>query len=270
MSEYNIQMNKYNALNANYDQLYPQPMKHASTHAKDGNDSITPSMIGTYNKTEIDTALQNKAPAGYGLGATSKFLTSADDVNDIWQSGWYRYDSGDIPQNGITLSNLHVMRVDGYSSGVFVQTVYGLTDSTSYQICSVARRFRYDTKITPWEYENPPMILGKEYRTTERWKGKPVYTIAFDFGELPKASTKIKYAPVVKNVDEIIGCGGCGAGYSLPNFYPESSYNSFSIYDIKLSAGLSSNGGIACIIGTGKNFSPEKATVWVKYTKTTD
>ena len=63
MSEYNIQMNKYNALNANYDQLYPQPMKHASTHAKNGSDPITPSMIGTYNKTEIDTALQNKADA---------------------------------------------------------------------------------------------------------------------------------------------------------------------------------------------------------------
>ena len=46
MSEYNIQMNKYNALNANYDQLYPQPMKHASTHAKDGDDPITPSSIG--------------------------------------------------------------------------------------------------------------------------------------------------------------------------------------------------------------------------------
>ena len=46
MSEYNIQMNKYNALNAEYDQLYPKPMKHASTHAKDGSDPITPSSIG--------------------------------------------------------------------------------------------------------------------------------------------------------------------------------------------------------------------------------
>ena len=46
MSEYNIQMNKYNAINANYDQLYPQPMKHASTHAKNGSDPITPSSIG--------------------------------------------------------------------------------------------------------------------------------------------------------------------------------------------------------------------------------
>ncbi len=69
MSEYNIQMNKYNAINAGYDQLYPQPMKHANTHAKDGNDPITPSMIGTYTKTEIDTALQNKIDASAGAGA---------------------------------------------------------------------------------------------------------------------------------------------------------------------------------------------------------
>jgi hypothetical protein len=27
----------------------------------------------------------------------------------------------------------------------------------------------------PWEYENPPMLLGVEYRTTERFMGKPVY-----------------------------------------------------------------------------------------------
>ena len=60
MSEYNIQMNKYNALNAGYDQLYPQPMKHANTHAKDGSDPITPADIGAYTKGETDTLLANK------------------------------------------------------------------------------------------------------------------------------------------------------------------------------------------------------------------
>ena len=60
MSEYNIQMNKYNALNAGYDQLYPNPMKHANTHAKDGSDPITPASIGAYTKGETDTLLVNK------------------------------------------------------------------------------------------------------------------------------------------------------------------------------------------------------------------
>ena len=45
MSEYNIQMNKYNALNAEYDQLYP------ATKIK--------------NVDGLDTALQNKADASH-------------------------------------------------------------------------------------------------------------------------------------------------------------------------------------------------------------
>ena len=49
MSEYNIQMNKYNALNAEYDQLYP------ATKIK--------------NVNGLDTALQNKIDASSGAGA---------------------------------------------------------------------------------------------------------------------------------------------------------------------------------------------------------
>ena len=45
MSEYNIQMNKYNALNAEYDQLYPV----TKIEDVDG----------------LDTALQNKASIDY-------------------------------------------------------------------------------------------------------------------------------------------------------------------------------------------------------------
>ena len=60
MSEYNIQMNKYNALNTEYDQLYPQPMKHANTHAKDGSDPITSADIGAYSKIETDSLLSSK------------------------------------------------------------------------------------------------------------------------------------------------------------------------------------------------------------------
>ena len=60
MSEYNVLINKYDALNAGYDQLYPKPMKHANTHANGGTDPITPSDIGAYSKNETDTLLANK------------------------------------------------------------------------------------------------------------------------------------------------------------------------------------------------------------------
>lgn len=77
MSEYNIQMNKYNALSDDYDQLYPKPMKHASTHAKDGSDPILPSSIGAYSKEETDTLLAKKAD----LGEDGKVL--AEQLPDI-------------------------------------------------------------------------------------------------------------------------------------------------------------------------------------------
>lgn len=81
MSEYNIQMNKYNALNAEYDQLYPKPMKHANTHAKDGSDPITPASIGAYTKTEADTLLAKKMVSALGqAGANLLEWASAQTV----------------------------------------------------------------------------------------------------------------------------------------------------------------------------------------------
>ena len=82
MSEYNIQMNKYNALNAEYDQLYPQPMKHASTHAKDGDDPITPSSIGA-----AELGADGKVPESQ-LPEISKadipITSTPDDDTTIW------------------------------------------------------------------------------------------------------------------------------------------------------------------------------------------
>ena len=36
----------------------------------------------------------------------------------------------------------------------------------------------------PWEYINPPLKLGVEYRTTERFLGKPVYVKVVDCAPL--------------------------------------------------------------------------------------
>ena len=48
-----------------------------------------------------------------------------------------------------------------------------------------------ETLLTPMEYLNPPMELGVEYRTTERYLGEPVYIKLINLGSLPNAgSTK--------------------------------------------------------------------------------
>lgn len=48
----------------------------------------------------------------------------------------------------------------------------------------------YNGSWTPFEWVNPPMELGAEYRTTERFDGKVVYAKAINFGALPNASSK--------------------------------------------------------------------------------
>ena len=83
MSEYNIQMNKYNALNAEYDQLYPQPMKHASTHAKDGDDPITPSSIGAAELGADGKVLTSQLPS-MEVDAYTKVQTLSDTTKTLF------------------------------------------------------------------------------------------------------------------------------------------------------------------------------------------
>ena len=54
--------------------------------------------------------------------------------------------------------------------------------STDYPGCY----YRMVDGVTEWV--NPPMSLGIEYRTTERWNGKPVYVMALDYGPLPNST----------------------------------------------------------------------------------
>ena len=52
-------------------------------------------------------------------------------------------------------------------------------------------------------YSNPPMNLGAEYLTTERWNDKPVYTILIDCGAIPSSAseaTRITFASSARNV----------------------------------------------------------------------
>ena len=51
-------------------------------------------------------------------------------------------------------------------------------------------RYAVDGVWTPWEYVNPPMQLGVEYRTVEQYNSKPVYAKAISFGQAPNATYK--------------------------------------------------------------------------------
>lgn len=129
------------------------------------------------------------APGGYGLGNEKvKELTSADDINNIKENGWYAWTSSK-PQNAPI--NYSIMRVwGGVQSGTgnyyCVQELY--TGNQNY--ANVIMRRTGGTNWQEWAFENPPMLLGVEYLTTERWQGKAVYCKVIEFGELPNSTYK--------------------------------------------------------------------------------
>jgi hypothetical protein len=77
------------------------------------------------------------------------------------------------------------------------------------------RRIRslYNGNWLEFEWENPPMELGVEYRTTERYNGKPVYSKIVSCGDLPNAS--MKSVVHVAEVERILRVNGHTFGGSV-------------------------------------------------------
>lgn len=121
------------------------------------------------------------APAGYGLGTIA---TSVSDLNHAVANGWYSFytSTANAPYMGYGVVET-IVRVEG---DTILQIAYDLVTSASgyfnYDV-SAQRRFR-NGAWQPWEYINPPMIPGIEYRTTERYDGKSVYTMLINAGAI--------------------------------------------------------------------------------------
>ena len=199
----------------------------------------------------------NKAPGGFGLGGNAKWLTEADDVNAISESGWYAWDSPHTPKNAINLAYSTIMRVDAQNAVVNVKTIYGVAENL-LGAAIVARNMTYGSHISDWEYENPPMTFGVEYRTTERCLGKPVYVKTVDFGALPNASYKFVG---IENGASIIRVSGLASnGKTIPG----------SIGASQREQVLCMGSGNSVEIITYADASSLTATVTAWYTKTAD
>lgn len=125
------------------------------------------------NNTLVDRtyANSNYAPAGYGLNNSFKTTANVSDVDGYLTTGWYKY----LNDAGVTLVPGFVIyyalcRVDSYSTSYVVQTLY----PRAYLGCSL-QRYCSGGVWSEWEWANPPMSVGVEYRTTERYQGVAVY-----------------------------------------------------------------------------------------------
>ena len=119
------------------------------------------------------------APAGYGLGVTVKDIT-ASDLDSTTSNGWYRIANDSLTIGGYTFSDWHI-HVSKYSTKYVVQEMYTLNGYKAVRLCQNGTWHE--------EWENPPMSVGVEYRTTERWNGKVVYTKLVNYGGMPAQTT---------------------------------------------------------------------------------
>lgn len=205
---------------------------------------------------EILITLANKAPGGYGLG-NPQGLTDDDDINARHGNGcytWGRIVPQNVPPLLRTEKNYMYMCEFGDSSaftqiiGCVLETSPGLIQRQVFT--GTGGKLNFGT----WEWINPPMVLGDEYRTTERYLGKPVYCKVVYFGALPNNSGKyVSISSGVEytiQVDVINATGSCLTGYG-------------TISNVSASPGN-------ILISTTDDMSDTIAYCYCKYTKTTD
>ncbi len=134
---------------------------------KENPHGVTPEQIGA-------------APAGYGWGEITKVIDSSFDLNNLPTEYNARYYWGSsAPLNAPIFNgndgmygNLTVLTGSNYMMQI-ANSEYSLWGQ---YIQVRTRTVRNSSKEwTPWEWVNPPMVVGVEYRTTERYNGKSVY-----------------------------------------------------------------------------------------------
>lgn len=86
-------------------------------------------------------------------------------------------------------------------------SAFSLDKDSTYTDCFYRQVFNADVGKVEKEWLNPPMLIGTEYRTTERYRGKPVYTKLFAevFGSGKEVSFAVSdtYAKIIRHHAEV-------------------------------------------------------------------
>ena len=134
------------------------------------------------NIADMETALATKAPIGYV--EYSATVISNDEIDAALTAAFAAIGNAqigvaylDVSASGLSLSAgswwfaLH--RRNG---------TYGFISGSTYNGTTVVYRVYANGAWAEWEWVNPPMVMGVEYRTTERYCGKAVYTAVIGGG----------------------------------------------------------------------------------------
>lgn len=201
---------------------------------------------------ECVRGLENINPTKYGLGSNAATIPG-NDLNNAISGGFYAFSSA--VQNIPSFKSGKVLVMPYTSLQYYTQIAFAALTS------EIAMRFCNDGNWGPWEYLNPLLSVGVEYRTVERYNGKPVYVKAINFGALPNNANK----SVEHGVEDMGICFEL-FGNSSPNSAPSIGVN--LIGDSRVTEIY--RAGNVIYIGSHVAFQTSSAIVVMKYTKTTD
>ena len=146
------------------------------------------------------------APSGYGYGGGVPYVT----VSDYQDEASYNTALDDL-LSGMPAGVAKQIRIPYIDGTTMLGTVFNHYDGYATVVCYgygsfgfIARKTKYNSIWSNWEWVNPPMQVGVEYRTTERWQGNPVYVKLIDAGTLPNSSTKYVESAIVNGITKVV------------------------------------------------------------------
>ena len=201
------------------------------------------------------------APAGYGIGKLENYEVNTDnDIDSVLTSQIIGMDGQTFKRIVLSLkANTNFTGGGGhYYADIYkLSANYAMITIKSYiQLGRTMQRTWFEGALTPWEWLNPPMTPGVEYRTTKRHNGKPVYTKLVEFGALPN-NTEKSVSAMPANAS-LIQAAGYAAGASYNVLIP-------GYYSIKSFGSTRSSG--ALWISTSADMSSYNAWITIEYTK---
>ena len=247
---------------------------------------------GDYNATQIPVsgepeaetvaaALSNKAPAGFGFGDAIQEIATTS-AEESYETYCAKVDAvlDAMPDKTAKLVRAYPPAVYG-NAGTTISLLYkgdanyavlSNIGSADVGLCGWRMfKLRYPSSSSPavwmpFEWVNPPMKIGVEYRTTERYDGKPVFVMAVNGGAFPDNSSKIieVQIPDTSGQVKMLDCYGVlDNGTQIPGLFGESVFDASNYLGLFTQNG---NGKFTISVGSGRTVGLN-FTLFLKYWK---
>lgn len=129
------------------------------------------------------------APNGYGIGG---LCTTVSNPNDAIDCGYYRVPIGTLT-DAFTIGYAYGYAIHNEINPDYIMQIWWYEGYEMQRKCSGGTWAEV-------EFVNPPMLIGIEHRTIERYNGKPVYQLVLDLGVMSNGAN-VRVAPQVDIID---------------------------------------------------------------------